>query len=417
MKNIWPIMVLKRFWVDERDVAGLYAGVIFQGLYNGIWLVALPFITKRLGGSDFEVGLCIGLGFGGYMTALVASLLGWIRLERFNIKRVVQCGTGVITMVPVLGYLTLTAAEKGYLGERAILILIGLATVQGLAAVMFWPRVMNWLSIGYEGRELNRRLGLFNVFWSFSIMVGPYIGGYLVEVNSRLPIIVGILMSGLSFAGVSFAGKPGKGGAAGANNGEVKSMEAMELLKRRRFMLMSRVGLLISFICIGLVRTPLALLFKCNLGFSESNYGTAIMIMSAGVLVVFFAAARTRLWHYVLWIFLVTEGMLLLSMWLILNGESLGVLFAAAGLAGGGQAFLYASHLYYGISGAQNRQRRTMIHETTLCLGMVIGSLTGGYLSGNVGPYAPYWFGFFVVLGGLGAQVVICKLHRLVSGR
>jgi MFS family permease len=317
-------------------------------------------------------------------------------------------------MVPVLGYLTLTAAERGYLGEGAVLILIGLATIQGLAAVMFWPRVMTWLSIGYEGRELNRRLGLFNVFWSFSIMVGPYIGGYLVEVNSRLPIVVGIVFSGLSFAGVSFAGRTGKGRVARTNNGEVKSVEAIEFLKRRRFMWMSRVGLLISFVCIGLVRTPLALLFKYELGFSESNYGAAVMIMSAAVFVVFFAAARTHLWHYVMWIFLGTEGMLLLSMLLILNGESLWVLFAAAGLAGGGQAFLYASHLYYGISGAQNRQRRTLIHETTLCLGMVIGSVAGGYFSGYVGPYAPYWFGFFVVVGGLGTQLAIWTLHRPV---
>jgi MFS family permease len=379
-------------------------------------MVALPFVVKRLGGTDFDVGLGIGLGFGGYMTALVASLLGWIRLERFNIKRVVQCGTCVIMVIPVLGYLTITAAEKGYLGESAIFILIVLATIQGVAAVMFWPRVMSWLSVGHEGRELNRRMGVFNVFWSFSGMLGPYIGGYLVEVNSRLPIIVGIVFSGLSFAVVSFGGKPVKVCAAGANNGDGISMEAMEVLLRRRFMWISRVGLLISFICIGLVRTPLALLFKDNLGFSESNYGTAIMIMSGGVLVVFFAAARTHLWHYVLWIFLVTEGMLLLSMGLILNGERLGVLFAAAGLAGGGQAFLYASHLYYGISGAQNRQRRTMIHETTLCLGMLIGSLAGGYLSENVGPYSPYWFGFFVVAGGLGAQLVIWKLHRPVRG-
>jgi len=410
--DVWPITGLKKFFIDERDVCGLYGGVLFQGLYNGIWLVALPFVTKRLGGSDFEVGLCVGLGFGGYMAALVASLLGWINLERFNVKRVVQCGTGVITMVPVLGYLTLTATERGYLGESAILILIGLATIQGLAAVMFWPRVMNWLSIGYEGRELNRRLGLFNVFWSFSIMVGPYIGGYLVEVNSRLPIIVGIVFSTLSFAGVSFAGKTDKRGMVNANNGEVKSIESTELLRRRRFMWMSRIGLLISFICIGLVRAPLALLFKDNLGFSESNYGAAIMIMSAAVFVVFFAAARTHWWHYVMWIFLGTEGMLLLSMLLILNGESLWVFFAAAGLAGGGQAFLYASHLYYGISGAKNRQRRTLIHETTLCLGMVIGSVAGGYLSGNVGPYAPYWFGFFVVAGGLGTQLAIWKLNR-----
>ena len=412
MKNIWPMANLKEFWADERDTAGLYVGVLFQGLYIGIWLVALPFIIKRLGGSDFDVGLCVGLGFGGYMTALLLSLLGVITLERFSIKRVVQCGTAVITVIPALAYLTVSAAEQGYLGNSAILILAGLATIQGLSAVMFWPRVMGWLSMGHEGRELNRWLGIFNVCWSFAGMVGPYIGGYLVEVNSTLPIITGIAISAASFVGVSFAGKPQKQQAPALNNGDQNNADATQLLLRQRFMWIGRIGLLTSFICIGLVRTQLALLFKYNLGFSESNYGTAIMIMSAAVFVVFFAAARTHLWHYVLSILLASQMLLLLSMLLILKGVSLWVLFAATVLVGGGQAFLYASHLYYGISGAKNRQRRMMIHEATLCLGMLIGSLAGGYLGDNVGPYAPYWFGFCAVAAGMAVQVGIWFLHR-----
>ncbi|MHC4396716.1 MAG: MFS transporter [Planctomycetota bacterium] len=415
VKDIRQVTRLKKFWADERDVVGLYAGVLFQGFTWGIWLVAIPFVIKRLGGSDFDVGLCMGMGFAGYMMALAASLLGWIVLEKFKIKRVVQCGTGVITMVPILAYLTVSAAEKGYFSDYAILILTSLATIQGLSAVMFWPRVMSWLSLGHEGRELNRRLGIFNVFWSFSGMIGPYIGGYLVEVNSTLPIVICILMSGASFVGVSFAGKPAKGQEPAANSDDAKNGDGMELLLRQRFMWMSRVGLLTSFICIGLARTPLALLFKYNLGFSESNYGTAIMIMSAAVFVVFFAAARTHKWHYLVSIFLGTQVMLLFSMLLILKGVSLWVLFSAVILVGGGQAFLYASHLYYGISGAQDRQRRTMIHEMTLCLGMVIGSLVGGYLSDNVGPYAPYWFGFCAVAGGLVVQFVIWNFHRLAG--
>ena len=47
------------------------------------------------------------------------------------------------------------------------------------------------------------------------------------------------------------------------------------------------------------------------------------------------------------------------------------------------------------------------IHEVTLSLGVIVGSGAGGYLSGNVGDYWPYWFAIAVLALGLAAQVLI----------
>lgn len=411
MKDTGQTSGLKSFWAVEHGAVGVYAGVFFQAFLGGIWLVTMPFIIKRLSGSDFDVGLCIGLGFLGYVVALVGCLFGRVVLDRFSAKRTVQLGVGAITALMAAAYLTVVEAEKGYCGNSAILVLTVLSTIQGLMTAMFWPGVVGWLSREHEGSELNRRLGIFNVSWSLAGIISPYVGGYLVEINSTLPLMACIVMGVLSFTAVSFAHKPQRLIDIVGSNGAKAYGDGMYLL-RRQFMWMGRIALLTSFVCIGLMRTQLALLFKFKLGFSELSYGVAIMVMSVAIFVVFFAAGKTHIWHYVLSIFLGAQGLLLLSMLLILNGVGLWELFLAAGLAGGGQAFLYSSHLYYGISSARNRSGRMAIHEITLAVGFLIGSVVGGYLSDNFGRYVPYWFGFGIVVAGLLAQSAVWFLHR-----
>ena len=292
--------------------------------------------------------------------------------------------------------------------------LIVLSMIQGFLSSLFWPRVVGWLSTGHEGRRLNRRLGIFNVSWSLGGTIGPCVGGYLVEINSTLPLMICAAMVMLSFVAVSFARKPQRQVDIVENCGEKTEADATVLL-RWRFMWMARIALLTSFVCIGLMRTQLALLFKFNLGFSESSFGVAVMVMSMAILVVLFAVGRTHNWHYVLAIFLAAQVLLLCGMLLILNGIALWEFFLAAGLVGIGQAFLYGSHLYYGISGSQNRSGRMAIHEIILSIGFLVGSIVGGYLGDTFDRYVPYRFGFGVVAAGLLAQLAVWFSRRADS--
>ena len=405
---------LKRFWSAERDMAGLYAGVFFHAFFGGTGMVAMPFIIKRLSGSDTDVGLCMGLCFAGYAAGLVVCLLGRAVLDYFNIKHTVQFGAGAITLVAAAAYLTVVAAERGYDTDSAILVLIALSIMQGFLSSLFWPRVVGWLSTGHEGRQLNRKLGIFNVSWSLGGMIGPCVGGYLVEINSTLPLMICTMMVMLSFVAVGFARKPQMRMDIVGNCRTKTEADGTEILCWR-FMWMARIALMTVFVCLGLMRTQLALLFKFNLGFSESNFGMVIMIMSATIFVVFFTMGRTHNWHYVLSIFLGAQALMLCGMLLILNGVSLWVFFLSAAVVGVGNAYLYSSHLYYGISGAQNRSSRMAIHEITLSIGLFIGSIVGGYLGDNFNRYVPYWFGFGVVVIGLLAQLAVWFSRRADS--
>ena len=402
MKDIKQMSRLKQFWSEERESGWVYAGSFFQAFSGTVWLVAMPFVIKRLGGTDFDVGLCLGLLFGGYMAALALCLFGRGILDYFNKKRMAQLGTGSITATIAGACLIVAAAEKGICGGKtAMPVLIALATLQGAATVLVWPVLVGWLSMNHEGRQLNRRLGIFNVSWSLANITSPLLGGYLVKASSSGALIAAAAAAAISFILISLAHKPPKGLLPTRDN-DINDNKMRAL--HRQFKWMARIALFTSFVCSGLLRTHLGLLMKFNLGFSESSYGTAFMIMSAAIFAVLFAAGRTHRWHYVLSVFVGTQVLLLVSMLVILKGILLWQFFFASALAGISQGFLYSSHLYYVVSGEKNRSARMAVHEITLSIGFLAGAIAGGYISDQFGRLAPYWFGFVAVAAGLAAQ-------------
>lgn len=403
MKDVKQISGLKRFWDEERESAPVYAGAFFQAFCGTVWLVAMPFVIKRLGGTDFDAGLCLGLLFGGYMTALAMCLLSRDILDRFNKKQMAQLGAGAITAAMTAGFITVAAAERGICGGKtAMITLIALSTAQGAATVLFWPVLVGWLSTSHEGRQLNRRLGIFNVSWSLGGVASPWFAGYLVKGSSISPLITCVAVAAMSLMSVSLARKPSSQNLLPPEDNGISDNAAQIL--RRRFRWMSRTALFTSFVCSGLLRTHLGLLMKFNLGFSESSYGKAFMIMSAAIFAALFAAGKTHRWHHKLPVFMGTQGLLLASMLMIVGGNLLWQFFLAAAIAGVAQGFLYSSHLYYVVSGEKNRSVRMAIHEITLSIGFLVGSIAGGYISDQFGRFAPYWFGLAVVAAGVVLQ-------------
>jgi predicted MFS family arabinose efflux permease len=98
-----------------------------------------------------------------------------------------------------------------------------------------------------------------------------------------------------------------------------------------------------------------------------------------------------------------------LAMLLIVYLPRLWILFLAAGIVGICEAFIYVSHLFYGVSGGKKRSGLMAIHEFLLSCGMVVGSVAGGYISDSMGRYMPYWLGAGSLVFGLAVQTAIWK--------
>jgi predicted MFS family arabinose efflux permease len=57
-----------------------------------------------------------------------------------------------------------------------------------------------------------------------------------------------------------------------------------------------------------------------------------------------------------------------------------------------------------------------VIHETTLSLGIVVGSGAGGYFAKYVGLYWPYWFALILLAIGLVIQLILLLKGKYTRG-
>ena len=392
-----------RFLLSKKgNMLPLCAASFLQSSASGVWAVAIPYIVKRFDGTDTQLGLCVSLWFVSYLIGCL-SFGGF--LHRFNPKSVVQVGAGMNVLAAGVLLAVVILAGRGACPFSPISTLIFLSAVSGIFTSLFWPVVMGWVSTGYEGAVLNKRLGLFNMSWSLGSLSTPYFSGLMVEYNSTLPIAAHFGFMVLSLIAICFAKNPDSLAKTGAAAVLLPDDTIAALLPK--FRLMARVALLCAFVCVGLVRTQLAVFFKFELMHSESDYGTAMLAMSIMIFTIFMLAGRTHSWHYKLWLFAAGQVLPLVSLLMILSCTSLIALVAAIAMVGIGQSFIYTSHIYYGVSGGKNRSGRMAIHETILALGIACGGLFGGMISDKFDKYSPYKFGIAVILAGLLAQAVI----------
>jgi predicted MFS family arabinose efflux permease len=178
------------------------------------------------------------------------------------------------------------------------------------------------------------------------------------------------------------------------------------------FRSMSRLGLVVGCLALGLFRTQLALFFTENLGFSKSQFGILTALCCFASFAGFNITGRTKNWHYKLSPFIGSQLIIAVAMLMILFSTSLIWLCTAAVFVGIGQSFVYASHQFYCVSGEVKRSGSMAIHEILISIGYASGSIAGGYLAEYLSRYWPYWFCFAAVIIALAVQVFIFASHK-----
>jgi len=412
----------KRLLRGWRKTPSIYIAAFLMSCYGGIYIVSIPFIIAFLGGTDKDLGLCASMGFVSYLMGCIGT--GHL-LDRFNSRRLAQVGSSVVTISTAALLMIVLLSGRGYNLPNPVMLVIITAMLSGLLTSIYWPPIMGWLSTGHEGRDLNRRLGIYNMSWSVGLVVSPFLGGLLVESSIVMALFAAIVFAALAFVAVTLAHPPRLGeGPAGVpteiqeaqrnsnDNSQVFLGPASLLLVRFRWM--SRIALVTVFTCVGLMKTQLALLFTMELGFSKSQFGAATTIMWLFSCLVFFAASKTHIWHYRLVPLILAQMAVVLSMLMTIESSMLTSFFLVAALVGLGQAFIYISHQFYAASQSAKRSGSMALHEILLSAGQITGFLVGGYLADFFGRRAfPYWFGLFVIVIGMAAQLAIWWVVRI----
>jgi MFS family permease len=377
----------------------------FMSFYGGIYIVSIPFVIAFVGGTDKDLGLCASMGFVSYLVGCIAT--GSL-LDRFNSRHLAQLGSAVVTISTAALLMIVLSRIRGYNLSNPVMLVIITAMLSGLLTSTYWPPIMGWLSTGQEGRDLNRRLGIYNMSWSAGLAVSPFLGGLLVESSIVMALFAAIVFAALAFVAVTLAHPPEIQGAQRNSNDNSQVFRGPASFLLVRFRWMSRIALVTVFTCVGLMKSQLAMLFTMELGFSKSQFGTVTAIMWLITCMVFFTASRTHIWHYRIVFSILAQLSVLLSMLMIIECSLPTAFFVVAVLMGLGQAFIYISHQFYAASQSTKRSGSMALHEILLSAGQIIGFVAGGYLADFLGRrVVPYWFGLFAIVIGMAAQLAV----------
>jgi MFS family permease len=384
---------MRHLFKDKNFLRLCLAAFFMSSCLQLVWVV-MPFIVKALGGSDTEVGLCFTGQMGVYVVfcILVSNII-----DKFKPKKILLLGAAAEVFI-VFGLLaTVWYGGSSAIFPSPIMRLILLMSLTGVITAFFWPVMMGWISTGHEGAALTKRFGFYNTTWSSANMLLPIIGGYLMEINYSLPLAAAALMSILCFLTASTTTCISETPKPQENN--LPDSVCQEFpQKSRQFLWMSRVSLLATFICVGIFRSQLGILYKFELGFPESAYGWSVSLMCLFNIVIFWMMGKSHYWHYKKGLFAAAQALIIICMLMIIFSASLLLQLLASGLAGICYSVAYSSHQYYGVSGGKKRSGLMAVHETIIGAGFAAGSLIGGILSDAFGRRSPYWFASAVII-------------------
>jgi MFS family permease len=393
-----------------HGVRPLYGAAFMMGISLSTWWTTMPFIVRNVGGTESHVGYAWAANMLGYMVCL---LLAGAALGQYNPKgttRIAVAITFASTLaMSVVVYAMLSRQMAGNL--VLIWVVIAAGMVAGAAMSLFWPFLMSWVSEDFEGPALNRRLGTYNGAWSGAAIIGPLIGGILVETNTLFPIVfaAGGMIFCFLFLSVASDGSVHTSLFGDDDSRPVVGCENRAALMRFRWM--ARISLFCTWACLGVTRSQFALLFT-DIGFSETWFGVMVTIFGICNFTALTTAGRCSFWHFKPALLLGVQVLISASLVLIVYGRSLPVFALSFIIMGSGFGFAYSSHLYYGACGTKKRSVQMVIHEATISVGVIVGSGAGGYFAKNVGIYWPYWFALALMAAGL-----LVQLALLLSGK
>ncbi len=405
----------------------LYGAAFAMAISQNVLWTVMPFVIRNIGGTEEHVGYAWAVNMLGYVVCL---LLAAAMLGHLNTRRATRTATAAMFLATVAMLMTVRyAIAHSRLGSPVLIwTLIAAGTLAGAAMSLFWPFLMSWVSADYEGVNLNRRLGTYNGMWSGAVILGPLIGGALVDMNTLAPIVTSAVFLAVCFGLLCLARRTVDGPTHDDSAGTVAPVPASSCQNQNggvteicfdsatltRLKWMARIAMFCAWAYLGVSRSQFALLFT-GMGFSEIQFGILITIFGIFNFLTLTGAGRLDFWHFKPAMLFGVQAVLVPSLLLIIFGRTLWAFVPAFMIMGVGFAFAYSSHLYYASCGSRKRSAPMAIHEVTLSLGIIVGSGAGGYLAANMGPYSPYWFATGILVLGVITQAImwaILKPHR-----
>ncbi|MFI9308384.1 MFS transporter [Streptomyces triculaminicus] len=280
----------------------LFLSFVISMVGDGVWLVALPWITITIGGGSSDLAMVVGAESVGLVSCV---LVGGALADRYPRKAVIAWS--FVASLAVLSAVAVAHAS-GYLAvwhlTAAAFVLGASAAVSGPAADAFTPDLV-------PEEDLHAANALESVVRSLAArMAGPALGGVLISLFSPLPVI---LLDAASFgvaALCAWSVKPLR--SAGGQDGEEADGEPVPYRKALSYLFGERwlwVLILWSGVVLLLQTGPrqvlLPFVIHNDLGGDARDYGTLLAVFGISAMAgSLFLASRRPPRHYPLWMLL-----------------------------------------------------------------------------------------------------------------
>ncbi len=289
------------------------------------------------------------------------------------------------------------------------------------APAFFWPQLMGWLTFKLGTKDLNSTISRFNISWSTGSLCGPLLGGFLAEYNLMLSFYVDMVFLGL-FALIlllslvfleDMRNFPRHGEeASGEDLHEKETEDGLELINGGKGTILrygAWIGLFSVYVVLGLLNNIFPLFIRQSMGFGESVAGNILFARGAASALGFFLAGRFTAWHFNSRVMFFTQAASALIMIILVFVKTIPgfyLLFVIFGLL---SSMAYTSGIFHGSAGAIDRGRRMALFEAILTLGVVTGSIGGGYFFQYFSIYWAFLSVVLIITAGLIAQILIIK--------
>jgi|ETNmetMinimDraft_15_1059895.scaffolds.fasta_scaffold01308_5 MFS family permease len=269
----------------------------------------------------------------------------------------------------------------------------------GFSSGILYAPVIAWLNQGEDtaanAHGVSRTLILFCLAWNFGMMGGQLTGGWLFPTGPQSSFMLAVALSLVNVVLV-----------ATTTHQAVSSSEVMvSEASASRHPLASvfvRLGWLANFggtFAGGMVFFLLPDLIV-SIGMSSETHGTLLAIWRAAIVATYLLMHRLKFWRYRLSTAMVSQVLAAAGLMLISIAD--GALMLVTGMALLGQlvGYNYFASLCYSTAGSPDESRGFMasVHEATLCIGMVTGTLAGGFIGETINSRGPYVLAASVVV-------------------
>ena len=378
--------------IDKSKV--IYSSAFLTALSEGILTLGIIFYSRDVfGSSPTTIGLLGGIWALTYFTGCIA-FKPLLKLIRPQFSMIIS---GLLMSLSVILILLSTRIET-------VFIFFGFF---GLSLSLFWPQLMGWMSHGYEGKTLNRKISIYNLSWISGIIISPTICGFFSKINPALPLKV----SSILFVSTSLFVFLSNILIRDIRHDPYRDFHVAnstnQQLKETLLRYPAWVGLFTTYLILGIVTNVFPVFAINELRLDKITIGNILLARGLGTAFAFIVLGKLTFWHFNKKTILLSQILLLLVIiftMFLKNPYGLALIFTVFGLI---FAFNYDESVFHGVTGSKNRSTRMAIHEALLTLGIVTGSSTGGYLLQHHSMITVYLFAIIVIILTIAVQAVM----------